>query len=103
MRREMALVLIYGVLLMQGDKIRKQNDWEKWVIPRESNPDILSSSASAPRPSVNHLAAHLGGMGLRESASSSSSTTHGDAVVRNGPPPSGTNEAPVVEDNSGHQ
>jgi la-related protein 1 len=87
---------------MQGAKIRKQNDWEKWVIPRESNPDIPSSSASVARPNVNNLTAHLGGMGLHESASSSSTVeqNHHD-VIQNGSP-SGNDEAPVTEDNSGH-
>ncbi|PAN43917.1 hypothetical protein PAHAL_9G002900 [Panicum hallii] len=91
-----------SILEMQGAKIRKQNDWEKWVIPRESNPDIPSSSASVARPNVNNLTAHLGGMGLHESASSSSTVeqNHHD-VIQNGSP-SGNDEAPVTEDNSGH-
>jgi hypothetical protein len=38
---------------MQDNKIRKHDDWEKWVIPRESNPNVPSSSASVPRPDVN--------------------------------------------------
>ncbi|CAM0146764.1 unnamed protein product [Urochloa decumbens] len=92
-----------SILEMQGDKIRKQNDWEKWVIPRENNPDILSSSASVPRLNANNLTAHLGGMGLHESASSSSATEQNhDDVIQNGSP-SGNDEAPVVEDNSGRQ
>ena len=87
---------------MQGAKIRKQNDWGKWVIPRESNPDIPPSSASVARPNVNNLTAHLGGMGLHESASSGSTVeqNHHD-VIKNGSP-SGNDEAPVAEDNSGH-
>lgn len=94
----------YSTLYLQGDKIRKQSDWEKWVIRRESNPDVLSSAASIPRPNVNNLAAHLGGMGLHESAASSSSTmeqNHNDGI-QNGSP-SGKDEAPVVEDYSGQQ
>ncbi|RLN39358.1 uncharacterized protein C2845_PM01G49490 [Panicum miliaceum] len=91
-----------SILEMQGAKIRKQNDWEKWVIPRESNPDIPSSSASVARRNVNNLTANLGGMGLHESASSSSRVeqNHHD-VIQNGSP-SGNDEAPVAEDNSGH-
>jgi len=76
-----------SILEMQGAKIRKQNDWEKWVIPRESNPDIPPSSASVARPNVNNLTARLGGMGLHESASSSSTVeqNHHD-FIQNGSP-----------------
>jgi len=88
---------------MQDDKIRKHNDWEKWVIPRESNPDAPSSSASVPRPNVNNLTAHLGGMRLHESASSTGTVepNHHD-VIQNGSP-SGNEEARVAEESSGHQ
>lgn len=87
-----------SMLEMKDDKIRKRHDWDKWVIPRESNPDIPSSSASAPSPSVKNLTAHLGGMGLHESASSISTVeqNHHD-VAQNGPLASS-----IVEDSSGH-
>ncbi|KAF0917952.1 hypothetical protein E2562_021668 [Oryza meyeriana var. granulata] len=90
-----------SILEMQGDKIRRQNDWNKWVIPRESNPDMPSSSSAVPSPTVNNLTAHLGGMGLQESAASSSSMVdenHHEALP-NGPT-SSSNQAPVVEEDS---
>lgn len=92
-----------SILEMKDDKIRKHNDWEKWVIPRESNPDAPSSSASVPRPNVNNLTAHLGGMRLHESASSTGMVepNHHD-VIQNGSP-SGNEEAPVAEESSGQQ
>jgi la-related protein 1 len=88
-------------LLMQDNKIRKHGDWEKWVIPRESNPDAPSRLASVSRPNVNNLTAHLGGMGLHESASSTGAEepNHHD-VVQNGSP---SGKEPAAEDSSGQQ
>ena len=88
---------------MQDNKIRCQNDWDKWVIPRESNPDIRSSSASVRSPVVNNLTAHLGGMSLHESASSSSTVDQNHHEVLQNGSHSGNEQAPVVEDNSGLQ
>lgn len=82
--------------VMQDDKIRRQNDWNKWVIPRESNTDVL------PSPNINNLTAHLGSVGLQESAASSSSMVDENhhEILTNGPT-SGNNQAPVVEDGAG--
>ncbi|ONM11755.1 ABC transporter G family member 3 [Zea mays] len=79
-----------SVLEMKDNKIRKHGDWEKWVIPRESNPDAPSRLASVSRPNVNNLTSHLGGMGLHESASSTGAEelNHHD-VVQNGSPSGG--------------
>uniref|UniRef100_J3LV01 HTH La-type RNA-binding domain-containing protein n=1 Tax=Oryza brachyantha TaxID=4533 RepID=J3LV01_ORYBR len=89
-----------SILEMQGDKIRRQNDWNKWVIPRESKP----GSSTAPNPNINNLTEHLGGMGLQESAASSSTSSTVDEnhreVLPNGPT-SGNNQTPVVEDGAG--
>jgi la-related protein 1 len=91
-------------VLMQGDKIRRQNDWDKWVIPPESNPDVASSPASVTsHPDVKDLTAHLGGVGLHESASSSVMVDQNHHEVLQNGAPSGDNQGPVVEDNSGHQ
>ncbi|KAL5210300.1 hypothetical protein ABZP36_005923 [Zizania latifolia] len=91
-----------SILEMQGDKIRRQNDWNKWVIPRESNPDMLPSSSTVPSPNINNLIAHLGGVGLHESAAWSTSMVgeNHHEVLLNGPT-SSNNQAPVVEDNTG--
>uniref|UniRef100_A0A0E0P468 HTH La-type RNA-binding domain-containing protein n=1 Tax=Oryza rufipogon TaxID=4529 RepID=A0A0E0P468_ORYRU len=85
-----------SILEMQDDKIRRQNDWNKWVIPRESNTDVL------PSPNINNLTAHLGSVGLQESAASSSSMVDENhhEILTNGPT-SGNNQAPVVEDGAG--
>jgi la-related protein 1 len=89
---------------MQDDKIRRQNDWDKWMIPRESNADIASSSASVTsNPDVEDLTAHLGGLGLHESASSSGTVDQNHHEVLQNGAPSGDDQGPVVEDNSGHQ
>uniref|UniRef100_A0A0E0KLU5 HTH La-type RNA-binding domain-containing protein n=1 Tax=Oryza punctata TaxID=4537 RepID=A0A0E0KLU5_ORYPU len=85
-----------SILEMQDDKIRRQNDWNKWVIPRESNTDVL------PSPNMNNLTAHLGSVGLQESAASSSSLVDENhhEILPNGPT-SSNNQAPVVEDGAG--
>lgn len=80
---------------MQDDKIRRQNDWNKWVIPRESNTDVL------PSPNINNLTAHLGSVGLQESACSSSMVDENHHEILTNGPTSGNNQAPVVEDGAG--
>ncbi|KAL6909337.1 hypothetical protein ACP4OV_001618 [Aristida adscensionis] len=89
------------MLEMQGDKVRTRDDWNIWVIPRSSNRDTTSSSFSAPSHNVNNLTAHLGGLGLHESASSSSTVDqHHHEGLENGSP-SLSDQAPSVDDNSG--
>ncbi|WVZ61367.1 hypothetical protein U9M48_011259 [Paspalum notatum var. saurae] len=85
-----------SILEMKDGKIRKRHDWDKWVIPRESNPDITSSSASVASPNVNNLTTHLGGMDLDQSAGSitTAEQNHHD-VAQNG--------SPVAEGSSGKQ
>ncbi|TVU44253.1 hypothetical protein EJB05_03689 [Eragrostis curvula] len=88
-----------SILEIQDDKIRRQNDWDKWVIPRESNPDVQSSSASlTSRTDVTDLTAHLGGVNLHESTSMEDP----HEVLQNGSS-SSNDQGPVVEDNSGNQ
>uniref|UniRef100_A0A0D9W1M7 HTH La-type RNA-binding domain-containing protein n=1 Tax=Leersia perrieri TaxID=77586 RepID=A0A0D9W1M7_9ORYZ len=91
-----------SILEMEGDKIRRQNDLNKWVIPRESNPDVFSNSSAATSPKVNNLTAQLGGLGLQESAASTSGMVDENhhEVLPNGPT-STNNQAPVVEDSAG--
>ncbi|KAG8061909.1 hypothetical protein GUJ93_ZPchr0003g18221 [Zizania palustris] len=91
-----------SILEVEGGKIRRQNDWNKWVIPRESNPGMIPSSSSVRSPNINNLTAHLGGVGLHESAASSASTVgeNHHEVELNGPT-SSNNQAPVVEDGAG--
>ncbi|KAK3145411.1 hypothetical protein QOZ80_3BG0252510 [Eleusine coracana subsp. coracana] len=93
-----------SILETQDDKIRRQNDWDKWVIPPESNPDIASSSASVTsHPDVNDLTVQLGDVSLHESASSSGMVDQNHHEVLQNGSPSGDDQGPVVEDNSSHQ
>jgi la-related protein 1 len=86
-------------LLMQGDKVRRQNDWHKWVIPRESNPSTPSSSATAASPNVNNLAGRLGGVGLHEPTGPSSTVEQNHHEVLLNGSTSSNNQAPVAEEN----
>lgn len=89
-----------SMLEMQGDKVRRENDWKKWLIPRA---DIPSSSAAGPSPNVSNLTAHLGGVSLHESAGPSSKGDESrPEVVPNGST-SSNNQAAVVEDGAGHR
>ncbi|GJN40412.1 hypothetical protein PR202_gb29620 [Eleusine coracana subsp. coracana] len=93
-----------SILETQDDKIRRQNDWDKWVIPPESNPDIASSSASVTsHPDVNDLTVQLGDVSLHESASSSGMVDQNHHEVLQNGSPSGDDQGPVVEDNYSHQ
>lgn len=91
---------------MQGDKVRRKDDWDKWLIPKESNPNIPSSSAAAvPSPStnVNDLTAQLGGVGLQEPAGPSSTVDQNHhEVVQNGSA-SSNNPAPAAEESAGQR
>lgn len=88
---------------MQGDKVRRQGDWDKWLMPRESNHNIPSSSAAVPSPNVNDLTAQLGGVGLHDPADPGSTVgqNHHEAV-QNGSA-SSNNPAPAAEESGGHR
>lgn len=88
-----------SMLETQDDKVRRQNDWHKWVIPRESNPATPSSSAAVLSPNVNNLTANLGGLGLHEPAGPSSTVDQNHhEVLLNGPTSSNNNQAPAAEE-----
>lgn len=94
-----------SILEVKGDKVRRKDDWDKWLIPRESNPNIVSSSAAAvPSPNVNDLTAHLGGVGLHEPAGPSSMVDQNHhEVVQNGSASSSNNPAPAAEESAGQR
>jgi la-related protein 1 len=86
---------------MQGDKVRRQNDWHKWVIPRESNTATRSSSVAAPGTNVNNLTARLGGVALHESPAGGPSSTvdqNHHEVLLNGSTSSDNQAPPVAEE-----
>ena len=95
-----------SILEVKGDKVRRKDDWDKWLIPKESNPNIPSSSAAAvPSPStnVNDLTAQLGGVGLQEPAGPSSTVDQNHhEVVQNGSA-SSNNPAPAAEESAGQR
>lgn len=92
-----------SMLETQGDKVRRQNDWHKWVIPRESNTATPSSSAAVPSPNVNDLAARLGGVDLNESAGPSSNVDQNHHEVLLNGSTSSNNQAEDAEDGVGHR
>lgn len=90
-----------SMLETQGDKVRRQNDWHKWVIPRESNTATRSSSVAAPGPNVNNLTARLGGVALHESPAGGPSSTvdqNHHEVLLNGSTSSDNQAPPVAEE-----
>lgn len=88
-----------SMLEVQGDKVRRQNDWHTWVFPRESNPATPSSSAPAPSSTVNNLTAHLGGLGLHEPAGPSSTVDQNHHEVLQNGSTSSNKQAPIAEEN----
>ena len=96
-----------SILEVKGDKVRRKDDWDKWLIPKESNPNIPSSSAAAvpgPSTNVNDLTAQLGGVGLQEAAGPSSTVGQNHhEVVQNGGSASSNNPAPAAEESAGQR
>ncbi|WOL10855.1 la-related protein 1B isoform X1 [Canna indica] len=54
-------VRLSNVVEVQGDKIRKHNDWVNWLLPRTNN---ATSSSSPTPPNPENLAASLESVGL---------------------------------------
>ncbi|KDP23970.1 hypothetical protein JCGZ_25358 [Jatropha curcas] len=61
------------VVEVQGDKVRRRNDWMRWIMPPSVQFPNVSVPASPGRSSHDMLAAHVHSISLEETASSHSS------------------------------
>lgn len=55
---------------MQGEKIRRRNDWVNWILPSPPNQYSTSGPSSPATPNYDSLAARMHNVGLREGAAS---------------------------------